>query len=239
MLSEAESHLRESIHGLQSAGRFSTALEYTYYWQSRLNLDAKLQGTSINVPMCNWPQEKIAAPIRDIKGEGQQGVMVYHPGIRKLLTIYPELEQYYSEFGSVVSDLSDYIGWLKVEGVIFSPNRSTTRVELEEYFKRYNLRGQRFSTYTLLGKMIEDVSRDPDFRSIDINVFMTRLLGSTDGGHEVIAPYDVGNTHWMPEFWWMSSNFYQPWLGGRSEQFLDEPSHPTASSEEVTSSRLA
>lgn len=183
----------------------------TNYWR------AKLPG--IEVPDCDWTEEAVRRPMKDVRGKDVPGMMVYHPqeflgkeGLVRLSQMYPYLRSYSVGGDTPITDTHTTTGWIKVEAVIDAPNLNTTQRQLEELAIKRGYLGQRATTYILAGQ----ASRDLTGRYLDEVRTYTRLLGSRRGSKVVDARF--GSDGYLDVGCGLEPGYQAPSLGGRFEE---------------------
>lgn len=138
----------------------------TNYMRVRWKINNEVSGLAIIVPDCNWTEEEIKEPMKDIEGNLVPGMMVYHPkeiqgndGLNLLPKIYRNISgSLYHRSDSVLVEDSGPFGWVKVEASNISPNLNVSEVELIEFARREGYVGQGLVLYNLASQNFKDLT---------------------------------------------------------------------------------
>lgn len=198
------------------------------YWRAKLQADGEKIGLVISVPACDWTEEKIGRPMKDIQGKKISSMMVYVPqeltrqeGLRKLGQMYPEMNSWSVQEDTLVRDNSDVNeggGWIKVEATVNAPNLNTTQKSLGDHVEKQRYSGQRYSgqrlnTYILAAQASKDLT---GHYLDDEGLTVSRLLGSCLGTHVVRASFHPDGS--LDVRWYLPSSRCSLNLGGRFEE---------------------
>lgn len=165
----------------------------TTYWQAKLRIDAERAGLKIRieVPPCNWTEEEIRRPMKEIKGNDVLGIMVPVVDIITLPVLgkmYPKMRSYTVEENTPVKDIHKTKGWVKVYASIDAPNRNTSQSKAEKFAKQQGYLGQREVTYIVAAQ----ASKDFTDQYLDQGATWSWLPGSRSDAKVVIASFLPG-----------------------------------------------
>lgn len=186
VLENPQDSLKQAIAEYQKDVRTPELI--TDYWRAKLQADAENAGLhlSIEIPPCNWTEEEIRRPMKDINGNDVPGIMV--PVIDTITLpvlgrIYPKMEDHTVQKDTFVKDTHDAKGWVKVCASIDAPNLNTPQRIAEEFAEQQGYLGQRLITYILAAQ----ASKDLTGRYLDEGFTWSWLTGSRGRGGVVCA----------------------------------------------------
>ncbi|OGH21345.1 MAG: hypothetical protein A2958_00910 [Candidatus Levybacteria bacterium RIFCSPLOWO2_01_FULL_38_13] len=179
------------------------------------------EGLTFDIAPCSATEERLKKPFADIKGIELSPFTIGIPeelkgkeGLITLGKMFPELENYSVREGTPIEDEFDRTGYIRVEGVIDSPNLDTNEDQLRKHFELQGTRGQRLITYAIFSRQMEVL----DGNYLDQGSTWSRLLGSRIDGRVVYAYcYPYGYLYVFRGLY--PQNRHPDW-GGRSEEVL-------------------
>lgn len=137
---------------------------YTDYWQGEF-YSKKLD---VHIPDCDWTENEIAVPTKDIYGKETQGVMIYLPeelmgnrGFVRLIEMYPQVKSSSFDKNTRVRDIHETTGWIKGYSTSDKPNLDTTQEQLEDFAKQEDYLGGRLRTYILISRFMKNLTGIP------------------------------------------------------------------------------
>ncbi len=177
----------------------------------------------VRIPMCDWTEEQIAAPIIGVKGEQQPGMMVFLPdlyrgkeGLISLGQRLPKMRNYSVQKDTPIASGDRLGGWIKIEASVDAPNRKTTEQQLKDHFKSQGRYGQREEVYILGAQFSERVNG----QYFDEGSTWSRLLGSRSRHGVVNFRFNSDGNLFVD--WRLYPRNHNPRLGGRSEGVLQK-----------------
>lgn len=194
----------------------------TNYWRTKLQEDGKKIGLDILVPDCNWTEEEIRRPMRDIRGNDVPSMMALDlrqlrgkKGLANLEQMYPKIENWpvgkRTGWFSYVRDnfeVNKKDEWVKTEAIIDAPNINTTQRDLENHAKKQGYLSQWDCIYIL----ISQVSKDLTGRYLDEGDTWSRLGSRSEGSMVTANFYSDGS---LDSVWFMDQLIHDSSLGGR------------------------
>ncbi len=148
------------------------------------------EGFTFDIPPLSATSEQLKKPFIDIEGRELLPLTIYIPeelrgkeGLIKLGKMFPELGSYSVKEGTPIEDVYHRTGYIRVEGVIDSPNPNTNEDQLRKHFNSQGVLGQRLITYIIASRQMKIIKGQYP----DQGTTWSRLLGSRGDGRAVCA----------------------------------------------------
>ncbi len=212
LLRQAAQELNKNPFNPEAVTNFQQA-----FWQ----VPRGKEGLTFDIGVCNATEEKLAKPIINVEGKkippftfGVPSELKGKKGLIMLGRMFPEINSYSVAEDTPIEDESEYTGYLKVEGVIDSPNLNTDEEQVRQHFASQGISGQRLITYLIVSRQMKIIKGQyPDQGST-----WSRLFGSRRGGRAVYARCHPGGCVVVFRFLFPQDRLAH--LGARSEEVL-------------------
>lgn len=125
----------------------------------------------VNIPNCNWTEEKIVEPIIGVDGNDQKGMLIFLPEIYKgaagLVSLgkkFPAMNSWCTSEGNEKGLYSYDVpaGWYKIEADLNAPNLGVSVEQASAHFSLTGKFGQALEAF-ILGSQFSMVTRGHNF----------------------------------------------------------------------------
>jgi hypothetical protein len=172
----AEIDLEQAIKNFRKNSTSPEAV--TTYWKAKL--------PTLSIPDCDWTQDEIATPMRDINGDQVPGIML--PSGREItLSVLGEIfpKSFNREIAGEVQDTHEVDGWVRMESIRTTPNWRVPKDEIEDFAFQNGYLGGRIKSYLLALLATRDLHR----YYLNEDGTWTWLLGSHREGEIMVAGF--------------------------------------------------